>query len=200
MTITRVKMNLSEGSIELEGTEAFVIRYLDEFKVLMGDGRVKVAEPENVSTKRATVSKRATKSKQGATPNLTENSDKPEKKSKKGAPKVTAERFDIHGGGEVPPLKMFFEEKKPGRANGDQIAVIGYYITELLGNKTFSEGQIEYAYKMLKLSRPGHLHQVMINNKNDKDYYEQTDENGANWSLTRTGEIYVSDQLPAAVE
>lgn len=195
MSITRVKMNLSEGSIELEGTEAFVTRYLDEFKVLIGDGRVKQVEPAKAANKRVTASKRTTASKR------IENPDKPERKPKKGAPKVTAERFDVHGGGnDVPSLKAFFEEKKPGRANGDQIAVIGYYITELLANETFSEGQIEYAYKMLKLNRPGHLHQVMINNKNEKDYYEQTDENGANWSLTRTGEIYVSDQLPAASE
>lgn len=191
MSITRVKMNLSEGSIELEGTEAFVTRYLDEFKVLIGDGRVKPADSEKTVTKRAIASKQTTTSKR------IENPDKTERKPKKGAPKVTAERFDVHGGNDVPSLKDFFEEKKPGRANGDQIAVIGYYITELLGNKTFSEGQIEYAYKMLKLNRPGHLHQVMINNKNEKDYYEQTDENAANWSLTRTGEIYVNDQLPA---
>lgn len=200
MSIARVKMNLSEGSIELEGTEAFVTRYLDEFKVLIGEGRVRVTEPESSAAKRATVSKRTAKPKRTTTATPTENPGKPEKKTKKGAPKVTAERFDIHGGGDAPSLKAFFEEKKPGRANGDQIAVIGYYITELLGNKTFSEGQIEYAYKMLKLSRPGHLHQVMINNKNEKDYYEQTDELGGNWSLTRTGEIFVSDQLPATAE
>ena len=193
MTITRVKMNLSEGSIELEGSEAFVIRYLDEFKVLIGDGHGKPTKPEKTSVKRARVSKRSLTSKR------IENPEKTERKPKKGAPKVTAERFDVHGGTNVPSLKSFFDEKKPGKANGDRIAAIGYYITELLGNKTFSEGQIEYAYKMLKLDRPGHLHQIMLNNKSEKDYYEQTDENG-NWSLTRTGEIYVSDQLPAASE
>jgi len=194
MTITRVKMNLSEGTIELEGTEAFVTRYLDEFKVLIGTGHVKQAVPEKTIAKRITASKPAKASKR------IENPDKAERKSKKGAPKVTPERFDVHGGDKVPSLKDFIEEKKPGRANGDRIAVIGFYITELLGNKYFSEGQIEYAYKMLKLDRPGHLHQIMINNKSEKDYYEQTDGDGANWSLTRTGEIYVSDNLPAASE
>jgi hypothetical protein len=194
MSMTRVKMNLSEGSIELEGTEAFVTRYLDEFKVLIVDGRVKQAEPEKGVIKRAPVSKQKAKAKQ------VENTDKPERKQKKGAPKVTAEKLNLHGGSNTPSLKDFFEEKKPGRANGDQIAVIGYYITELLGNKTFSEGQVEYAYKMLKLKRPGHLHQIMINNKIEKDYYEQDDETTASWSLTRTGEIYVNDQLPAVTK
>jgi len=92
------------------------------------------------------------------------------------------------------------EEKKPGTANGIRIAVIGYYITEVLGQENFTEGQIEYAYKMLDLKRPNHLHQIMINNKNEKDYYEPVEETDSTWRLTRTGEIFVADELPGSEE
>ncbi len=75
------------------------------------------------------------------------------------------------------------------------MVVIGYYISEILGEKKFSEGQIEYAYKMLNYERPGHLRQIIINAKNEKDWFESHDKNGT-WFLTRTGDIFVSDELP----
>ena len=77
--------------------------------------------------------------------------------------------------------------------------MIGYYITEFLGQETFSEGQIEYAYKMLRIDRPGYLHQIMLNTKNEKDYFEPNEE-GTAWKLTRTGEIFVNDQLPGKAQ
>jgi len=109
---------------------------------------------------------------------------------------VSAERFDIHGNADTPSLQALLEEKKPGSANGEKIAVIGYYITELLGSPSFSEGQIEYAYKMLKFPRPTHLHQIIINVKNQNDWFEQVKDSSTCWTLTRSGEIFVSDALP----
>ncbi|WP_041363790.1 hypothetical protein [Methylomonas methanica] len=88
------------------------------------------------------------------------------------------------------------EEKKPGKGNGNIIAVIGHYITEKLGEEHFSEGQVEYAYKMLNIKRPNHLRQIMINEKNKRDLFEPNAEDATKWQLTRAGEIFVSDQLP----
>ncbi|AEF99501.1 hypothetical protein Metme_1067 [Methylomonas methanica MC09] len=106
------------------------------------------------------------------------------------------ERFDIHGGADFPSLKDYMEEKKPGKGNGNIIAVIGHYITEKLGEEHFSEGQVEYAYKMLNIKRPNHLRQIMINEKNKRDLFEPNAEDATKWQLTRAGEIFVSDQLP----
>lgn len=183
---TKAKINLKEGTIELEGSETFVRGYLDEFKELLKTPQKaeqlqqppapKAASPKKAPAKKAASSKKAT--------------------GKKAAPKVSMERFDIHGNDEIPSLSKFMDEKKPGTANGNIIAVIGFYITDLLGNDNFTEGQIEYAYKMLKLKRPAHLRQIMINEKNKRDLFEADAEDSSQWSLTRTGEIYVSNLLP----
>lgn len=87
-------------------------------------------------------------------------------------------------------------QKSPGKANGEKIVTIGYYITELLKLPLFTEGHIEYAYKMLKYPRPTHLHQIMINTKGENDWFEQDSESSTSWKLTRSGEIFVSDSLP----
>jgi hypothetical protein len=186
MNTAKAKINLNEGVIELEGTEEFVRAYLDEFKELFKKPSAPMDGSQRLEYEATpTTPKKANSKKSGG--------------SKKSAPKVTAERFDIHGNENIPSLQTFFDEKKPGKANGDIIAVIGCYITEKLGNETFTEGQVEYAYKMLNISRPNHLRQIMVNTKNSKDYFEQNEEGGG-WKLTRTGEIFVSEQLPGKTE
>lgn len=189
MSNTKVKISIGDGSFEIEGSEEFVTKHLEEFKgLLSGSGKSALSEKApKAQTKKTT--KRANEG--------IEKEEKSSTRSKTRAKKVEAERFDIHEGDEKPSLHDFFNEKKPGRANGARIAVIGYYITEILGQDSFSEGQVEYAYKMLKINRPNHLHQIMINNKNEKDYYEPTEGDESNWQLTRTGEIFVADNLPS---
>jgi len=184
---TKAKINIKEGTVELEGSEEFVRGYLDEFKEL-----IKKPVPD-ISTSHVSPPPQKTISKKVATKKATTNKTSGGKKS---APKVSVERFDIHGKGDIPSLEKFIEEKKPGTGNGNIIVVIGYYITETLGNKEFSEGHIEYAYKMLKIKRPAHLHQIMINEKNNRDLFDTNPEDSTLWHLTRTGEIYVSDMLP----
>lgn len=192
MSTTRVRINVGGDAFEIEGSEEFVTKHLEEFKTLLGASRTRTAF-RNV---------RKAKVKNTSSPG--NDSVKKEGKSsphtKGRAKKVTAERFDIHGGEGIPSLQEFLDKKKPGTANGPRIAVIGYYITEILGQDGFSEGQVEYAYKMLGLKRPNHLHQIMINNKNEKDYYEAKEGEESNWQLTRTGEIFVADNLPGNAE
>lgn len=183
---TKAKINLKEGTIELEGSESFVRGYLDEFKELLRGSPEVAVEQKSPAPKKASPKKSAPK-KSPATKKAS---------GKKGAPKVSMERFDIHGNDEIPSLSVFIEDKNPGTGNGNIIAVIGYYLTDILGNDNFTEGQIEYAYKMLKLKRPAHLHQIMINEKNKRDLFEPDPEDSSIWTLTRTGEIYVSDLLP----
>lgn len=184
---TRAKISLHNGSVELEGSEAFVRAYLDEYKVLLiGDVATRDSKPATTSTPPSQTRK--------STPTKSKTGNK-KTGNKKKTSKVSAERFDIHGSDNTRSLEDFIKEKKPGRPNAEKMLVIGYYISEVLGAKKFSEGQIEYAYKMLKYKRPEHLHQIMINAKNEKDWFEPVDENGV-WALTRTGDIFVSDDLP----
>ena len=192
MSTTKVKINIGDDFFEVEGSEEFVTKHLEEFKELLTRSKPNTAPRGAPKTK--------TKPKTKTAGDGDKKEGKSTSRSKSRAKKVTAERFDIHGGDKAPSLEGFLKEKNPGTANGPRIAVIGYYITEILGHDAFSEGQVEYAYKMLGLKRPNHTHQIMINNKNEKDYYEPIEENESSWRLTRAGEIFVADNLPSVDE
>ena len=186
MTDAKAKINVKEGIVELEGSEAFVKEYLNEFKILLTQSRVEASVIQ--SHNNPTVSKEAEQIK-----------SKPQKKiasKKKSAPTVVSERFEIHGDAQRQSLEDFLAEKNPGKANGEKIVCIGFYITEILKIPVFTEGNIEYAYKMLKYSRPNHLHQIMLNTKSENEWFEQDSEISTSWKLTRSGEIFVSESLP----
>ena len=186
----KVRISLRDGLFEFEGTEAFVRECITEFKSSFEEV---ARETENPTTD----NHRPQNSKPTSKPQVPKT-QRP-KTAKKKSNKVVAERFDIHGTDKIKSLEDFLEEKKPNAANGEKIVALGYYITELMGQPFFTEGQIEYAYKMLEFKRPGHLHQIMINNKNQNDWFEQN-EDDTGWVLTRSGDIFVSDKMPQDVE
>ncbi len=184
----KVKINLKEGLIELEGSETFVSKYLEIFRKEIADNKFGNQHEGSVPPQ------------QDAKPpgqQETINKKTPAKKGKPAKTKnISPEKFDVHKDGESPPLKEFYDQKAPGSATGDRIAVIGYYIQHIKKQNHFTEGNVDYAYRMLKLTgRPKHLHQIMINNKNQRDLFEQLEGDGQ-WRMTRTGEIFVEEELP----
>ena len=185
---TKAKINLREQIIELEGSEEFVQKYLDQFSALLKPS----GETNNLpQTPQVGNSKALTQSKPAGSK---ANPAKGKAKSKT----ITVAKFDIHAGTDCPSLEDFFKEKNPGESAGDRIAVIGYYVTIHKKQPSFSEGHVEYAYRMLGLKgRPTHLRQIIINNKNQRDLFEEH-EDGIARKLTRSGEIFVDEKLPPA--
>ena len=101
---TKAKISLHNGSVELEGSEAFVRAYLDEYKALLiGDVATSNSKPATTSTPPSPTQKSAsTKSKSG---------------NKKKTSKVSTERFNIHGDDNTQSLEDFIKERNPGRRN-----------------------------------------------------------------------------------
>ncbi|MCW8965769.1 MAG: hypothetical protein OQK82_03650 [Candidatus Pacearchaeota archaeon] len=183
MNNTKAKINITEGIIELEGNEEFVSKYLDEFKD-------KIIEKD----KKAPIEYTPTKNQKNMKSEEVIN-----KNSKIKIPrKIELEPFEITGNQEksIPSLSAFFDEKQPGNSNAKRIVTLGYYISEYLGKPNFSEGNIEYGFKALNLSKkPAHMHQIIINQKNEKGWFEEGDSSNS-WRLTKLGEIFVEEKLP----
>lgn len=74
---------------------------------------------------------------------------------------------------------------------------IGYYITKINYQEYFTEGNIDYAYRILNLGgKPVHLKQIIYNLKNDRIWFKKVIDGGiTGWRLTRQAEIYVEEKL-----
>lgn len=179
--LTKAKINIVEGTIELEGSEAFVEKHLEEFKASLS--RKEVSQPNKVIKEEKAKITRPVK--------------QPKNNGKVKTKKVDPESFEIKSNGTTPSLADFFEEKKPSETVAHRIAVIGYYVTKKLGKDSFSEGNIEFAYIALPLSkRPVHLRQACIDAKNRNHFLEEVEDQSGNWRLSRIGEIFVEEKLP----
>lgn len=113
---------------------------------------------------------------------------------------IVADEFDVYKNEYKISLEDFFTRKKPGSGNPNRIVTIAYYITRMNHQEYFTEGNIDFAYRILNLAgKPVHLKQVIINLKNDRVWFQKVMDGGtAGWRLTRQAEIYVEEKLPSA--
>jgi len=97
---------------------------------------------------------------------------------------VKIEEFDIYK--EIGLEKII--EKTNAKSTKEYILSIGYYINFILKNEYFTDGNIDYAFKNLKLpNRPNTLRQIITNIKNNDFWIDKVDKK--HWKLTRKGEL-----------
>lgn len=183
----KARIDIKEGIIELEGSETFVAKYLDEFKALVNakPSEKVVSQPEKPiipESKEKEISKPAPK-KRGRKPGKTKAETK-----KENAKKVSIAHFDYTKTETRPDLKSLYEEKKP-KNHGEGIAVIAYYLKQYQKAKTFSVKDVESSYKAIGITFPKHIGQVMYNNR-ELGYYEKTGKRSV-WKLTEKGVSFV---------
>ncbi|QMU28444.1 hypothetical protein [Adhaeribacter radiodurans] len=112
---------------------------------------------------------------------------------------IVPNEFDVYKNEYKEGLESFFRRKNPGSGNPNRIITIAYYITKVNHQEYFTEGNIDYAYRILNLGgKPAHLKQIIINLKNERLWFQKIiDNTTTGWKLTRQGEIYVEEKLPA---
>ncbi|RDC63128.1 zinc ribbon domain-containing protein [Adhaeribacter pallidiroseus] len=111
---------------------------------------------------------------------------------------IVPNEFDVYQNSYKESLESFFRQKNPGNGNPNRIVTIAYYITKINHQEYFTEGNIDYAYRILNLGgKPAHLKQIIINLKNERIWFQKIlDQSIAGWKLTRQAEIYVEEKLP----
>jgi hypothetical protein len=183
--ITKAIINVKEGILELEGSESFVTKYLEEYKHLINQNNNK-----NITTRIENdliENKIPNKKNQ-----IVQNTGGRKKKTSK-VKDVSPEKFDITPEG-LTSLESFMGQKKPGSSSREKVLVIGYYIKNILNLTSFSESNIEYAYRVLRLgNKPIHLRQLLTDIKNKN---MEIDSIGIDWSINRIGEKFVDENLP----
>ncbi len=180
-------INLKEGTIDLEGSEEIVSKYLDIFKekISFSVSKSEIGE----------LNRRTPKTMRESQPKDEEKTRKP-----RTAPKVDIEKFNIDGDKAkgVPALEDFMKaiDSEKLKSSHEFILAVSYYVTKVVKSIDFSDGNIEYAYKVLDTSnRPVHLRQIITNLKNKNSWFEPSDTDNKRWKLTRIGEIYYEKNL-----
>lgn len=108
---------------------------------------------------------------------------------------IQTEEFDLYKNDKKPSLTEFFKQRQINDNTATRILAIAYYVSNICKLNCFSEGNIEYAYKVLNLNkRPLHLRQTLLNVKNRKLWIDQDDASGK-WKLSRVGEVYFEENF-----
>jgi hypothetical protein len=105
---------------------------------------------------------------------------------------IKIDEFDAYSS--KPTLVELFEEIKPVSTN-ERILTIAYYINKILKTDFFTDGNVDYAYKLLKLDKRPNLLRQIITNIRTKELWFDKSEDGKDWKLNRTGEIHFESKV-----
>ncbi|AWH75230.1 hypothetical protein DCS32_13975 [Dokdonia sp. Dokd-P16] len=155
-------------------------------ELMFTDDGIKNVKSLMSGNKKSTVKKISSKKETTKKVNKTEGKGS-KSSSKVVAKSITIEKFDIYH--KDITLEKFLENLDNPTSTNERILIIGYYITHICKEESFSDGNIDYAYKILKLdNRPSLLRQTIANVKN-RDFW--LDKDGKKWKVSREGEIFV---------
>ena len=175
---TKAKMNLKEGTVELEGSEAFVSKYLDTFAkelktipTVKTESKMVTAQPETVTVepqKRRRI---------GKTPRL-----------------VAAIPLDLKEEGDKPSLKDFYKGKAPS-TDMERVTVFAYYLKKYLGIDKIEAGHVVSCCKDVNSRIPADIGQTFYNAQQHYAWVKVA-ENGKFASVTVQGDNLVENDLP----
>ena len=172
---TRIKVNMNEGTVELEGTESFVEKHWEEIKSFMNEP-TKLNSVTNV--KRGKLSKKKSSS-----------SGKDHKPRS-----FTPIPINLKGGKNAPSLKKFFETKKP-IGNQNIITVFAYYLNKYCNIPDMEIGHAISCYNEIGLRKPTNTYAVGNNVRTRKGYLDNGD-TPYSFKITIQGANFIEYDLP----
>lgn len=182
--MTRLNINLKEGTLEVEGEETFVAGVYADFKEQIAIGAIARSEPVKVLTSE------------------TDEVTAP-KQSKKSRSVKTKESFsivkdlDLSAKGNSQSLRDFYAAKKPGNAM-EMNAVFVYYLQTIVGLKAITLDHVYSCYKNVEARIPGALRQSLKDSASRKGYIDTSSFDSI--TLATPGENLVEQDLPRAAK
>lgn len=174
----KIKINIKDGTFEIEGSEEFVEKYWTKIENSVQNMPVTyspIPEPPIKTTIKKPTKKNA----------------KPKKK-----PSVELIPLDYSKGEGKPSLKEFFDGKSP-KTNQEMITVFCFYLSEYLDIKNMKYGHALSCYDGLKIPKPRNVIQLFADTRHHHKWVEVGDE--ANTvKLSISGDNLVKHELPSA--
>jgi hypothetical protein len=178
MSTTKAKINLKEGTIELEGSEAFVSKHLEAFEKQIKT--VTPAQPPDEDTKKDFDE---------------EPSEKPSRKKTPRTPQIVAPLpLDLKAKNGKPGLREFFKEKNP-KNQQENLTVYAYYLKKHLKINDMQVGHVVSCAKEVKRPVPSNTPSVFKNIQHRKGWLH-AGSGGESAQITIPGENYVEYDLP----
>ena len=180
MSNAKAKINLKEGTIELEGSESFVDKYLAGFQQQLIEA-AKNPTPESPPQPPVILTK--------------DELDKAgKKKPAKLAQTVIPIPLDLKGKDGSPPLREFYEQKNP-KTLWESLAVFAYYLKEYLKIDRMEAGHVAACCKEVNIKVPTSIPQMFYDIQHQKGWLNIYDKRKFA-EINTAGENYVKYDLP----
>jgi hypothetical protein len=184
--MTKLKIDLLNGILEVEGEESFVTKIYDDYKLKLESRFAQV--PAQGPKASPSVPRAASSSEKKA---ITPSKSVKKKTNSKGE---TNKFVEIDGGVEtVQELKAFYEEKSP-RNGFERNAVFVYFLQKKKGTTEIGVDHIYSCHKLVEVPVPNALKQNLFDTAHRKHWINTTDMN--NIMITTPGENLVEHTLP----
>jgi hypothetical protein len=174
--VTKAKIDLKLGIIELEGSEAFVTKYLDTFKQEMKGFKFPENEPDIEKGKKK------------------DEGEKPKKKTGKTPQTVAPIPLDLKAKDSNPSLRDFFKGKDP-KNHMENLTVFAYYLKKYLNINEMLMGHVVSCCNEVKRKTPTNIPNMFYNIKHRKGWVD-VGTKGESIKITTQGENFVEYDLP----
>ncbi len=180
---TKAKINLKEGIIELEGSEAFVTKHLEIFTKDM-----KKTKPIDIQGEKKEKTEKSDSSKK--------SEEKSKRKGSRSKPSVTPNPIDLDlkENGEKPALRNFVKQKKP-KAFTEKLTVFAYYLKKNLGIEKMEAGHVVTCCREISSKIPRNIPQMFYDLEKIQGWLSCEDKRKYA-VITTTGENFVKFDLP----
>ncbi|MBW9261720.1 MAG: hypothetical protein K1564_09145 [Candidatus Thiodiazotropha sp. (ex. Lucinisca nassula)] len=162
---TKLKIDLSTGLLEVEGTEEFVKTIYDDFKEKLNSPTPAAPAPESKPAAATTPAKKAKPKKAAASAG---NASKAKK-----APGI-AKDLDLSGGADDPTLKEFYG-RYDHKSNFERNLIFTYYLKQVIGVEKVNLDHIFTCYRNVGQKLPKALEQSMRDTAKDKGWVDIDD-------------------------
>lgn len=184
----KLKIDLTQGILEVEGSEVFVREIYRDFKVQFGGA---APEEEKKPTRRR--SRRTKKSTKSAKSSKATETPEPVPQIKP-SPYTYLTDLDLSGNAKRPSLVEFMDTKLP-LTNEERNLVFVYYLEYTLQAQTITLDHVYTCYREANIRTPYNMEQSLQQMTAAKDNWIERADDGS-YSVTPAGKRYVEERLP----